>query len=142
MCSSDLDAGRVIEERAYQTRHGLWRYFTVNDSQLEDESLNYIVIGTLEAYRKLRDHFGRDRMLPVMIELEDGVRLQRALDREKTQESPKYEEMCRRFLADSEDFSEEKVDEAGIERRFRNEDFGRCLEEVREYIKQGIQAPE
>lgn len=136
------DAGRVIEERAYHTRHGLWRYFTVNDSQLEDESLNYIVIGTLEAYGKLRDFFGRDRMLPVMIELEDGARLQRALDREKRQEFPKYEEMCRRFLADSEDFSEEKIAEAGIERRFRNEDLGRCLEEVREYITQGIQAPE
>ena len=35
-----------------------------------------------------------------MIELDDGVRLQRALDREKAQDHPKYEEMCRRFLED------------------------------------------
>lgn len=132
------DAGRVIEDRVYHTRHGLWRYFTVNDSQLADESLNYIIIGTLEAYRKLRDYFGSDRMLAVMIELEDGIRLQRALDREKIQEHPKYEEMCRRFLADSEDFSEEKIAEAGISRHFCNEDLARCLDEVRCYIKQEI----
>lgn len=128
------DAGKVIEDRAYHTRHGLWRYFTVNDSQLEDESRNYIVIGTLEAYRKLRDYFGSGRMLPVLLELEDGARLQRALDREKMQEEPKYAEMCRRFLADSEDFSEEKIAEAGIERRFCNEELSRCLDEVRDYI--------
>ena len=130
------DAGKVIEERAYQTRHGLWRYFTVNDSQLEDESLDHIIIGTLEAYRKLVDYFGKDRMIPVMIESEDGVRLQRALDREKKQEHPQYEEMCRRFLADSEDFSEEKIAEAGIGKRFRNEELTGCLDEVRTYIKE------
>lgn len=128
------NAGKVIEDRAYHTRHGLWRYFTVNDSQLEDEGRNYIVIGTLEAYRKLRDYFGSGRMLPVLLELEDGTRLQRALDREKMQEEPKYAEMCRRFLADSEDFSEEKISEAGIERRFCNEELSRCLDEVRDYI--------
>ena len=135
------EAGKVIEERAYHTRHGLWRYFTVNDSQLEDESRDYIIIGTLEAFRKLRDYFGSDRMLPIMIESEDGIRLQRALDREKKQEHPKYEEMCRRFLADSEDFSEEKVAGAGIERRFRNEELAGCLDEVRNYIRNYIQGP-
>ena len=31
---------------------------------------------------------------------------------EKEQEIPKYEEMCRRFLADAKDFSEEKLKEA------------------------------
>ena len=30
-------SGRIIEERAYHTIHGLWRYFTVNDGQLQDE---------------------------------------------------------------------------------------------------------
>ena len=45
---------------------------------------------------------------PVYIEVEDGERLARALKRERGQEIPRYEEMCRRFLADQEDFSEEK----------------------------------
>lgn len=126
--------GKIIEERAYHTVHGLWRYFTVSDRQLQDEEKNYIMIGTLEAYGKLQDYFGSVRLLPVMIELDDGNRLQRALDRERAQEQPKYEEMCRRFLADSQDFAEEKIKAAGITARFQNDDLERCLAEIREYI--------
>ena len=127
--------GKVIEDREYHTFHGLWRYFTVDDGQiqLEDDNL-YIMIGTLEAYLRLSEYFGKDKLLPVMIELDDGVRLQRALNREKKQVHPKYEEMCRRFLADSEDFSEEKIAEAGIEKRFYNDDLFRVLREIQEYI--------
>ena len=73
-------------------------------------------------------------MLPVMIELDDGVRLERALSRERKQKQPRYQEMCRRFLADSEDFSEEKILAAGICRRFKNEDLESCLEEICAYI--------
>lgn len=130
--------GKVIEDRAYHTYHGLWRYFTVNDAQIQDTGKSYLMIGTLEAYQKLQAYFGRDRLLPVLLELEDGLRLQRALSRELSQRHPKYEEMCRRFLADSEDFSEEKIGEAGITRRFVNDDLERCLAEIRAYILQGI----
>lgn len=127
--------GRIIEDRAYDTYHGLWRYFTVDDGQMREDGPNCLMIGTLEAYRKLQDYFGRDRLLPVMIELEDGVRLQRALARELSQERPKYGEMCRRFLADSEDFAEDNIRKAGIERRFVNDELERCLQEIREYIR-------
>lgn len=127
-------SGKIIEERAYHTYHGLWRYFTVDDGQIRTEENSYIVIGTLEAYNAIRRYFGEGVVLPVMIELDDGVRLQRALDREKKQQHPKYEELCRRFLADSEDFAEEKIIEAGIEKRFRNDDLKQCLSEIEEYI--------
>ena len=43
-------------------------------------------------------------------------RLIRAIDREKQQKEPKYEEMCRRFLADASDFSEENLKKAGVSR--------------------------
>ncbi|MDE5590741.1 MAG: guanylate kinase [Acetatifactor sp.] len=127
------EQGRIIEDREYHTFHGLWRYFVADDGQIESSG-NYIMIGTLEAYRHLQDHFGADRVLPVMIELDDGDRLQRALNRERKQEQPRYEEMCRRFLADSEDFSEEKIAEAGITERFVNNNLGQCLEHIRQYI--------
>lgn len=126
--------GRIIEDREYHTFHGLWRYFVADDGQIEDSG-NYIMIGTLEAYRHLQDYFGTERVLPVMIELDDGDRLQRALNRERRQESPKYEEMCRRFLADSEDFSEEKILSAGITRRFVNSDLKQCLCQIKDYIE-------
>ena len=65
------------------------------------------MIGTLESYEKLKTYFGNEKVVPLYIEVEDGERLTRALAREKTQKEPKYAEMCRRFLADSKDFSEE-----------------------------------
>lgn len=130
--------GKVIEDRSYDTFHGLWRYFTVDDGQVQLQSQNYIMIGTLEAYGKLREYFGEDKVLPVMIELDDGIRLQRALNRERQQDSPKYEEMCRRFLADSADFAEEKIHEAGIVRRFRNGELENCLGEIRTYLVENL----
>ena len=54
------------------------------------------------------------------------------------QENPKYQEMCRRFLADAEDFSEEKIKEAGITRRFANDNLDQCLEEIKAYIQDNL----
>jgi guanylate kinase len=132
-----LGSGKVIEQREYHTFHGLWRYFTVDDGQFVPEGRqDYLMIGTLEAYQSMQRYFGAEKVLPVLIELDDGVRLQRALDREKKQQQPKYEEMCRRFLADSEDFSEDKIKAAGIDRRFQNDCLEGCLAEIVEYIRQ------
>ena len=128
--------GRLIEARAYQTVHGVWNYFTVDDGQVDLANYSYLLVGTIESYRKMREYFGPAALVPVLVELEDGLRLQRALDRERRQDEPKYAEMCRRFLADAADFSEEKIAEAGIGRRFVNDDLERCLEQIREYIRQ------
>ena len=57
----------------------------------------------------MREYYGEDKVVPVYVEVEDGERLKRAIRREEQQKVPKYEEMCRRFLADAEDFSEEKL---------------------------------
>lgn len=75
-------------------------------------------------------------MIPVLLEVDDGVRLQRALDRERRQETPKYEELCRRYLADAEDFSEEKIREAGVTKRFSNENLEQCLAQIEKYISE------
>ncbi len=130
--------GKVIEERTYDTFHGLWRYFTVDDGQIALADHDYILIGTLDAYLGLKNYFGQDKIVPVMIELDDGARLQRALNRERKQSTPKYEEMCRRFLADSQDFSEENIRRAGIERRFQNHELRSCLEEIYDYLKKEL----
>lgn len=126
--------GRIVEERAYHTRMGLWRYFTVWDESINLERQSYVVIGTLESYEKIRDYVGQDRVLPILIELDDGIRLERALHRERQQKNPKYDEMCRRFLADLEDFSPEKIENAGITKSFLNNDLDQCLEEITKYI--------
>lgn len=127
-------AGKVIESRCYETVHGPWYYFTADDGQIDLARRSTLLIGTLVSYRALRDYFGADRVVPLYIEVEDGERLQRALSRERAERVPKYREMCRRFLADCEDFSEEKIAEAGIQRRFQNDDLNRCKKEITEYL--------
>lgn len=130
--------GKVIESRAYQTYYGVWRYFTVDDGQIDLQRNCYLMIGTLESFLKMSAYYGREQMLPILLEVDDGVRLQRALDREKRQDHPGYEEMCRRYLADARDFSEEKIAEAGIEHRFCNTELAKCVEEIKEYILHNV----
>ncbi|MGN0485387.1 MAG: guanylate kinase [Lachnospiraceae bacterium] len=126
--------GKVIEMRAYDTCCGVWKYFTADDGQIRDDGL-YLVIGTLESYLALRNYFGEEQVCPLYIELEDGERLMRAFNREREQKEPKYAEVCRRFLADEEDFSEEKLQQAGIKKRFENTESDTTVEEILRYIK-------
>lgn len=127
--------GKIIELRAYHTVHGIWKYLTVNDHQINLSKSNYLVIGTLESFQKLRDYFGNDKLVPLYIEVDSGERLQRALNRERLQQEPKYAELCRRFLADEEDFSSEKLAKAGITDIFYNTDLDECLSEMITYIQ-------
>ena len=129
---------KIIELRVYHTVYGDWKYFTADDGQINLSENNYLLIGTLEAYLKIRDYFGEEAVVPIYVEVEDGERLIRAIERERTQSVPKYEEMCRRFLADAADFSEENLQKAGIEKRFVNEHLDKTMEEITEFIEQRI----
>lgn len=125
---------RVIEKRTYHTEHGPWTYFTVDDE--ERHTQDRLGIGTLESYLRIRDYYDSDYVIPLYVEVDDGIRLGRALKREKKPGNRRYEEMCRRFLADQKDFSEERLQEAGITKRFNNDDDRTiCIEEIREYIR-------
>lgn len=130
-----IAAGKVIEARSYDTCHGTWDYFTVDDGQIDLEHHSYFIIGTIESFVKIRDYFTEGAVIPIYIEVEDGIRLQRALQREMRQTNPKYEEMCRRFLADAMDFSGEKLKEARITHIFCNEDIHQTEEDVVAYMK-------
>lgn len=61
-------------------------------------------------------------------------RLERAISREKEQMSPCVREICRRFLADEEDFSEERLQTAGIETRILNRDFDAAAASIEKLI--------
>ena len=125
---------KIIECRCYNTVYGKWYYFTAKDSQIALAKYNYLVIGTLESYIKTRDYFGVDKVVPIYIDLDDGERLSRALKRERKQRQPKYEEMCRRFIADEKDFSKENLERAGITRHFDNYSLNDCINNIMEYI--------
>ena len=114
---------KIIEIRCYDTVFGVWKYFTADDGQIDLKNGNYLGIGTLESFQKMKNYYGKDSVIPIYIEVENGERLIRAIRREQEQETPKYKELCRRFLADEEDFSEENIKEAEIQMRFVYEDL-------------------
>ena len=128
------DEGKIVELRAYNTVHGIWKYMTVADENIDLKNHDYLIIGTPESYKGCVQFFGPDVMVPILVTVDDGERLERALKRERKQEHPKYEEMCRRFLADAEDFSDEKIKQAGIEKSFENNSLEECYKEITDYI--------
>ncbi len=130
--------GKVIESRCYQTVYGPWYYLTADDGQIDLNRGSSILIVTPEAYGNLRDYFGPEQVVPLYIEVEDGLRLMRAVLRERSQAKPRYAELCRRFLADAKDFSEERLSELGIEKRYQNDDYARVLEELCDTIRKEI----
>ena len=128
---------KVMEYRTYNTIYGPWTYATIVDGQFESNK-DLLMEGTLESYNAVKKYFENNEkvnVIPIYIEVDDGIRLERALKREREQENPKYEELCRRFLADSKDFSESKIIESGIKKRFQNINIEDCVKEIIEYVE-------
>ena len=69
---------KVIELRCYNTVMGVWKYFTVDDEHMELERKDYLSIGTLVSYEKMRAYYGEERVLPIYVEVPDDIRLIRA----------------------------------------------------------------
>lgn len=132
--------GKIIELRAYHTVQGIWKYFTVNDHQIDLTHKDYLIIGTLESFLKLKNYFGANSLIPLYIELDSEERMRRAIYREQMQANPDYNELCRRFLADLEDFSPQHLQDAGIDKSFFNDDLERCTQELTAYIRQCMTA--
>lgn len=99
------EEGQVIEKRVYQTTQGPWTYFTLRFALDADR----LLITTLEGARALMDCYGPEQVRIVYLHVDDRTRLLRYIDRESRQASPDYAEVCRRFLADQEDFSQENL---------------------------------
>lgn len=127
------EEGKVIESRCYHTVKGDWYYFTADDDQL-DGSADHIMITTLEGYEQIRDYFGEEKVIPIYIEVSDVTRIERAVGREKKEEKPCIAEVCRRFLADDEDFSEDKLEKNRIVRRVKNEKLEDAMRQIEELI--------
>ena len=128
---------KVIEVRAYNTIKGIWYYFTVDDGQFSKEQGDILMIGTLESFGKMKEHFG-ERVVPLFITLEDGERLIRAIKREQQQKEPVYAEVCRRFLADEEDFSKENMEKNQITKMFENDNLENCINCIKQFIRSEV----
>lgn len=124
------EQGKVIECRKYDTVHGPWFYFTVDDGQMDLAKNDYAMISTLEGYEKIKAYFGADKVVPIYVAVDDCTRLERALEREKRQQTPCVAEVCRRYLADEADFSEERLLEAGVQAAVVNDEIEHAMEQL------------
>ena len=100
-----LAGDQIIELREYFTTQGYWSYFTLR-FELDADRL---IITTLEGAEALISCYGRPAVCVIYLQVDDRTRLMRCIDREDRQENPDYTEVCRRFLADQEDFSLERL---------------------------------
>lgn len=129
---------RIIECREYDTVDGKWYYCTMDDGQIDLSKQNYLIIITLEAYKNLKKKFGDNNIVPIYVTLDDGLRLKRAVEREMKQAEPNYEEVCRRFLADSADFSDDKLKTCNISKSYINYNLNECIDNIKNDIKKLI----
>ena len=134
-----IASGKMAEYRVYDTVFGKWYYGTVlaeDNATKKDVGTasrageNMLAIGTLESYLQLKTKLGRESIFPIYIEVPTELRLKRALLREEGRGKLTEEEIQRRFKADDEDFSEEKLKEAEIGKRYQNITLLDCVEEI------------
>lgn len=130
-------AGKVIEERCFNTIDGPWYYFTVNDGKMDLTKGDYICINTLAGFNQIKKYLGSDKVKPIYIEVSDIELIKRAVKREEKQLTPNVAELCRRFLADNADFSEEnlRLSEIDINSRFQNDELEACVDKITAFIK-------
>lgn len=110
---------KIVEKRKYNTEFGPWYYFTTS-MNIDLQNHNYLGSNTLEGLDEYLKYYREDQIVSLLFFVDDRIRLQRALEREKRQENPKYQEMCRRFLADSVDFSWENIEKRNIDAMISN----------------------
>ena len=134
MINKFIQKNKVIELRKYDTANGIWYYGTMDDGQINLQTNSYIVISTLESYSSFKKYFGSNNVIPLYIDVDDGIRLQRILNREMSEDSPNYKEICRRFIADSEDFSNKNLKLNGIEKIYSNNNLVECIADVKNNI--------
>ena len=128
-------AGQVVEKRVYQTTQGPWTYFTPAFDLEPDR--DRLLITTLEGVRGIAARYGADRVRVVYLDLDDRTRLHRCVEREDGQGKPDYEELCRRFLADQRDFSEENLSVLpNLSRIDTRKPLPECLETWREIVRE------
>lgn len=136
--NQDLKNGKIIEYRTYNTIYGPWIYYEKKDD-IDLRFHDYITISTLEGYTGFLEMYDQEDIIPIYIDIKEEVRLIRAINRELQQETPKLDELARRFIADQIDFNNEKLDSLGIIKRFpNNDDLEDCIHSIVEYIGMDI----
>ena len=110
--------GKIMEARGYQVANGEeWFYGTLNPDELNPKGI-YISAGPLQAFESIRNLYGSD-VIPIYLDVTDRNLILRSIQREVPDSGVMYKEICRRFISDTEDFSEERLNSIGIDPKLR-----------------------
>lgn len=122
--------GKLIEKSVRETDFGFETYATIDNGDVDPAGANYVVIKDPYGSKKLKEYYGEENVVVIMITVDDGIRLMRALTREMTQKNPRYAKLCKRYLDDEEDFEGAQYDFV-----CENSDIIKCIEEIKTIIK-------
>ena len=81
----------------YQTVYGDWKYATIDDGQIHLTGSDYLMIGTLESYMKMKAYYEQENLVPLYIEVEDGERHDACDHKRSGGRNIRYEEVCEDF---------------------------------------------
>ena len=136
---NDVEKAKVGNKTAFENLYSAvyrdlykFAFYTIGNSEQAKDAVSETF---LEAYKGMRKYYGEENVIPFYIYVEPGERLSRAVERERRQENPKYTELCRRFIADEEDFSREKILEVGIDKIYENDKLFECVNNIENDIK-------
>lgn len=122
----------LIEKRDYNTNYGIWSYATGKEA-IDLSMYNYIAPITWVTYEKFLNFFSLESLALMYIQVENGLRLERCLEREKNG-NKQYEEMCRRYLSDAKDFTPELIEKYSPHILDNNNSLEKTLKQVDDYL--------
>lgn len=94
-----------VEMRTYNTKNGLWRYGLSKD-EINGDYKKGIVILDLKGLEKIEEYCKDTniKVVSIYIDVDGETRLKRALDRQSPTTEEQRIEICRRYMADHNDF--------------------------------------
>lgn len=120
--------GKLLECREYKTVNGIRAYGT----EYPKDDSTYILTVSIEQYNNLKLKIPQKDIITIYLYVDEYTRIQRALSREKECEYPNYNEVCRRFVADNNEYP------VGLEYQFpsvENVDLENAVEKTIALIK-------
>jgi len=127
------ERGLVLVSTDFMSVCGRWFYFTV----VSNESLkkNCLTITTPEGLRQIIHKLGSEKVVIILVEADDLIRLNRSIARTAIEKTPNYSEVCRRFLSDENDFKDIHSEVSGLLHVSidANQDIDECKHQFKAY---------
>ena len=111
---------KIIELRAYHTVHGIWKYFTVNDHQIDLAKHDYLVIGTLESFQKLHRHLPENDKTERIPDSSLSFHLQASTDTWHISDTSLHFSVCTLYLHLLQPLADDALHQMGILHRLHN----------------------